>query len=701
MALVNKIRQRATVAIGVIAFALILFIVGTDWITSTGGMQGERPIVGTVNGQDIDQMAFQEEVDRQRRKFEAQMGTPVNETQMPYIRNLAWETFLFRFAFYPEYDKLGLGVTDEEIKDMVQGSNIAPEIKQLFTNPQTGEFNRDQVIQFLQNLQQYPPETRELFYSIERELPVQRIRNKYDNLLELSTYVTKAEAKQRYNDQNSEREIQYLYVPYTSIPDSAISVSDKELKAYYDANKAEFEGPATITLEYVAMPIKPSTKDTTSVRTKTEELREQFKNTDNDTLFVNTNSQRRRNIQSLLPSELPDPFKNAIPEIGTVSQIQMKGEDFTVYKYLGTIEDTITSMRASHVLIRSDDADADSLKTKAEATANEVLAKARSGEDFAALAREYSEDGSKNQGGDLGWFTEGIMVEPFEKAVLGFEGTGVIPKVVKSQFGYHIIKVTEPKTNRKHLVASFTRTLLPTAETRDNLYRTIGVLATAGTYDEYLKEVAKQPGVISMQANDLQLNARNLNNLQDQSVRQILTRAYRQTKDNEVINEVFEVDNNYVVVVRKSVTPEGIKPFEAVKEKVKAEVIKDKKAEQIIAKLQGESGSIDELAQKVEKARSFTATVNNATLQLTGTGFAPRTIGTAFALEQGAQSKPIQDATGVFIVKVKNIDNAAEVADYTQYRKEIVEDRSRGSRQKVKRAVSELTDTKNKIDQFY
>ena len=114
------------------------------------------------------------------------------------------------------YGVAGIIVTDDELVDMVQGKNIHPDLIQAFTNPETGEFNRDQIITYLQNISSMPPQQQAGWYMFERNLEPSRLRLKYDNLLINSNYVTSEEAQQQYEIENSIAEVKYLYIPYYS-----------------------------------------------------------------------------------------------------------------------------------------------------------------------------------------------------------------------------------------------------------------------------------------------------------------------------------------------------------------------------------------------------------------------------------------------------------------------------------------------------
>src|SRR5690606_18535279 len=151
---------------------------------------------------------------------------------MASIRQQAWELMIVDIAFEDQYEELGVTVSDEEKIDMVQVNNIHPDLVQAFTNPETGEFDKSQIINFLQNFSQLPPQNQQQWSQMEANIYQARKRLKYDNLFIKTNYVTDAEAKKQFSAENTTVEARYLYIPFYSVSDSAVSVTDDELNKY-------------------------------------------------------------------------------------------------------------------------------------------------------------------------------------------------------------------------------------------------------------------------------------------------------------------------------------------------------------------------------------------------------------------------------------------------------------------------------------
>ncbi len=226
MGLINKIRERSGLAVGLVALGLGLFMVGSDIIGPNSVLLGKNKTdVGNIDGRVIEIKEYQREIDQIKYKYTLQYRRNPSENEMYSIRQQAWDYLIVKIAFQNQYNKLGLVVTDDEQWDMIQGKNVMWEIKQSFTNPHTGQFDREAVINYLKTVKSAPPEQQASWYLFEENLKPSRLRIKYDNLMVKTVYVTETEAVRQYDMDNTVAEIDYLYVPYYSVSDSAVEVS--------------------------------------------------------------------------------------------------------------------------------------------------------------------------------------------------------------------------------------------------------------------------------------------------------------------------------------------------------------------------------------------------------------------------------------------------------------------------------------------
>lgn len=707
MSIITSIQKRTGLLLIVILGALAAFVLG-DLLMGANRISGGGDKIGEINGVDIKIKEFNERVQEVRARMEAS-GQPVSESLMPSIRSQAWNDLVVEYALKPEWEKLGITVTEQEIVDMVQGNFIHPQIRQSFTNPETGEFDKDKVAAFLRNLSSQPPQVQAQWNAFETQLPQMRKSEKYENLIRNTIYITSQEAKRRYEEENTKLDLKYAFIPYTNIPDSAITLSTEEIAkrvdAYYAAHKEEYDDLASVAIEYVELPIQPSETDSAEAKRYLMDIKDKFAQAENDTNFVAIHSQAKVNFADFLMANLPSTLKDENVSVGAVIGPKVVKDAYVLYKVIQELEDTAYTAKASHILIRTQ-GKSDKEKVELKKKAEEVLAKARSGEDFTALARQYSDDtANKDNGGDLGWFEEGRMVEPFENAVFGASSTGVVPRIVETDFGYHIINVTGTKTNKKYRIATISRLLEPSAATREALYRKAGDIASSTSVEQYNERV-KEYNLLSLQANNVKQNARSINNLYEDGVRSAILWAFNEeTKVGSISKEVFEIDNRYIIIYLKDRTEKGIQPLSKVYEQVRRKVMDEAKAEYILAKLEGKAGSVEAVQEAMGSANVRVLEQNNftyTTQALNAVGIVQKALGTAFAVKEGAITKPIADDTGVIVIHVKKRTEAAEIADHAQYKKPLEQDRqAKHTSSNIFKAIKEITDTEDNIDKFY
>lgn len=671
MSLINKIRERSGLAVGVIAVSLILFIVGSDLLGGQSTLFGNsNQEVGEISGRTIDNQDFQAKIDQVRAQYEQQTGRAPGEQEMAQIREQAWNQLIFETAYQKEFDKLGLTVSADELVDMVQGDNISPEVRQAFTNPQTGQFDKNQIIQYLKSLNNVPPAQKAQWASFEQQLSVNRLREKYDNLLRLSNYATTAEAQKEYQAQNTKADAKFLFVPYYSVNDTTVKVTDSELEDYLGKHKDEFTGANTRTIQYVTFAVNPSKEDSAALYNEIKTLARGLGGAKNDSTFARQNSDVPVALYQTI-GEMPEQLRAAVPTFapGGVYGPFREQNTYFIYKYGGTKKDTSFTVRASHILIRAT-AKTDSAKAQARRRAEGILKQIQGGASFEALAQSNSEDGSAQQGGDLGYFkNNGSMVKPFETAVFGFAGTGLIPRVVETDFGYHIIKVTEPKTNILYRVAGIGKTITPSEATTNEAYqRASQFAASSQSKEEFLENAKKDKALVVANAERIPETASNINALTD--ARQIVRWAFDDKTDIGKVSEPFQVGDQYVVALLTGETDKDKVTIDDYRAELTAKVRNQKKAEQIIAKLGTVNGTLEAAAQKygagaiVETAED----INLATGFLRTAGVDPVALGRVFGLKAGKRSKPFAGESGVLVIEPTRITPAPNVADYAMYK---------------------------------
>jgi peptidyl-prolyl cis-trans isomerase D len=303
--------------------------------------------------------------------------------------------------------------------------------------------------------------------------------------------------------------------------------------------------------------------------------------------------------------------------------------------------------------------------------AQEVLAEIRRGADFGEKASQYGTDGTASQGGDLGWFTEGQMVKEFNDYVL--KGNKGDMGIVKTQFGIHIVKITEAKTKKLVCAGMLERKLEAGEQTTNSIYNQASQFAAAVSGDEAFETAAANLGLTKRQSDNIRENDKVLAGMQD--AREVVRWAYN-AKLNDV-SEVFTLGSNFYIVAKLTgVSEKGKADFETVKEKVLADYRKERKAEMLVEKAQtaitANSADINKLAADLQSFVVPTTTQTFEAANVAYIGVDNLFIGTLFGTkEKGKILGPVKGDNAVYIYVLNNITKGDNVTDYTDYKNEI------------------------------
>jgi peptidyl-prolyl cis-trans isomerase D len=691
MALISKIREK-----------LILFLVGGDILGPNSVILGKnRAEVGTIAGQKINHEEYIQQIEELKYNYTLNFGRNPSENELIAIRQQAWDFLIVKKAFQKEFDELGLSVTEEELVDMVQGKNIHPDLIQAFTNPQTGEFDREQIVIYLQQINQMPPQQQAGWYMFESNLEPSRLRLKYDNLLIKTDYVTEVEAQQQYQQENGVAEIKYLYIPYYSLSDTTVSVSDSDLEKYLSEHQISYQNEDTRSIIYVNFPIIPSSDDTLFFMDEMDKLAQEFAVIDDDSIYARINTDGDSPFGSYTIGQLPSRVRNDLDSLaaGYVVGPYLQTGNYVVNKVTEVLEDTLFYARASHILIKPDTESAAD-KSRARQEAQGLLNQIRNGANFALLARDNSDDPSSSAGGDLGWFDETRMVKPFADAVFSRTSEGLVPRVIETEFGYHIINVTGKKTNKIFKVATIEREISASDITRDEAFRKADYFASLTANREEFDRNAASDSLTINEAEDLKKDDRRISGLGD--AREIIRWAFLDASIDQA-STVFELDDQYIIAVLTGQTEEGPAGLEDVRVQLTPKVKNELKAEYIIQKLNEFDGTLDEIAEKYgSDARVFESfDIKLSSNSVPNIGFAPIAVGTIFSLKEGETSKPIIENDGVVIIQLNSLVESPEIADYTSYKNQLLQRRSSRTSYLTSEALKEYSDIVDERYRFF
>ncbi len=667
MATLQKIRTRAGVLVAiVIGLALFAFILGDFLQSGSSVMRRNQMEIGTVNGETIQYPDFQRQVEELGEIYKSNTDQrQIDEPTWVQIREQTWQNLLRDNIMVDVYDHLGMAVTSEELFDMLQGKNPHPIVQQIFTNPETGAFDRSAVVNFLKNLETgVTPEQRSYWLYLEKQILSERLQSKYQNLINKAMVVTDQEAQQSLEAKNKQVNFEMVALRQEIIADSLVKVTPKEMTSYYEAHQNDFKDEKTRTIEYVVYRVVPSESDYTNAEKWINDIKDDFSIATDNIQFVNSNSDVSFDGTWHKMNTLGDSLDSWIfskkAAVNDIYGPYFENESYKLAK-LNASEMMPDSVQARHILLK--------VSSAAEATASQSLADSLkkvidNGGNFAELARLYSTDtGSAINGGDLGWFSRGMMVKPFEDAAFSNKVNEV--KVVPSQFGIHIIQTTRlGAPSRQVQLAILERTVTPSTQTYQSKYALAGKFTsenlTRVDFDAAIEKEKLTKEMKVLHENDLSFggfeNAR------------ILIRAAFSGKTGTILKNtdgspIFELGDNFVVAILTGATEEGISPLQNVKARVELAVQKEKKKDLLAERMKtAAEGKTDmyAIASALGSEVSIVSAINFNSAVLPDYGMEPYVIGAAVSMEPNVVSSPLKGNNGVFLIKVTSIEESGD-----------------------------------------
>ncbi len=664
MATLQNIRNRGSLVIAiVIGIALGAFILGDMLNTGSKLMKPSEMKIAEINGESVQYPDFQKKVEELSEIYKMNMQkTAIDESTWEQIRDQVWQEYLQENIVGKAGQKLGLTVSSEELFDLVQGKNPHPIIQQLFKDPKTGQIDKANILKFLKSLEtNASPQQKSYWLYIENQIKQDKLRTKYNNLVSKGLYVTSDEAKKSLEAKNKNANFQYVMLAYSSVSDNDVKISDSDLKDYYNKHKDEYKQEKTRKIEYVTFEVLPSAGDNAATQKWITDSKQEFSTVTDNKQFINVNSDIPFDASYYKKSDLPA----AIAEWAFSAQPEdFYGPYFENNQYklvkLDQFKMLPDSVQASHILINPQTVGG---AEKAKALVDSLKRKIELGGDFAEMAMKYSEDpGSKNKGGDLGWFKRKQMVPEFEEAAF----TGEINKlyVVGTRFGYHLIKPTKKgKETNEVRIATLVRKVEPSNETYQKIYSETSKFASENqTVEAFNKSISAQK--LDKKIADLKENDQQIPGLD--ASRQLVKAAFNGEKGKILVNNekstIFEFGNKFVIASLTSATEAGAASFEDAKPKVELAVRKDKKAEMLAEKLKSAASGQSDLgsvASKLSTSAKDASGVNFMSSSIPSLGFEPAVIGTVSTLSEGKISAPVVGSNGVYLTKVTSLNTAS------------------------------------------
>jgi peptidyl-prolyl cis-trans isomerase D len=704
MGIMSFLRNRAGIIIvGAIGLAIVAFLVSDAVTMGKPFWSGDANVVGTISGEPINIVEFSAKVEQNTANFKQQMGQSALNAQMTaYVVENTWTQSISEILLNKEVQRLGLAVSKTELNDMITGKNPHPQVVQSFGNPQTGQIDRTQLSSFLSNIQ-----TQDAASAVSQQwtaflvsLKQERLSQKYYNLVKSSVYVTSLEAREDYVQRNKLANFNYIYLDYSTIADNKVVITDADYEEYYKQNTARFKNEQeNRTFEYIAFDANPSKSDSAEVKANADRIAAELRGTKNDSLFIGINSDTKAPIAYVKKGQIDPALDTAVfsASVGTVIGPVLSNGFYKMAKVID-VRTGPDSVKASHILINPA---TEGGTDKARAKADSILNVIRKGTSFAVMAAQFGTDASKDKAGDLGTFGRGAMIPAFEEAV--FNGKTGDMRIVTTQFGVHVIRIDKQIGSSKVVkVAIVDKALGSSNKTQQEAYtKATTFLSRVNSAKEFDAE-AKKEGLAKLVAENVVAAQASIPGLE--SPRELVRWAYR-ADEGDVSDQVFTIDNKFVIGKLIDIREKGTLPLEKVKTAIEPAVRKHVKAEMLKEKFSGafDAGAktIAQVGLKLGKVPMPVQNIVFANPIIPGLSQENKVIGTVFGLQPGKMSKPIEGESGVYVVSLNGFSNPPALTNVFKQKEQIQQTLIQRSQGEAFNALREKADIKDNRASFF
>lgn len=700
MAIIGTIRKHSWIAVAIVGVAILAFILG-DLTKNRGGI----PDVGKVNSATMTSQRFNELVSEMENSYKTQQQTSQVPSEVEsQIREQVWQQFIDETLMEEQTSKLGMQVTAAEVSDMYTGTFIHPYLRQMFTNPQTGQYDMRQVNYLIENFDQLDTTFRTQWVEIEKYVKRDREQQKYSSLVGSGFYMPKAISEKVASYGAEASNIRVAALAYSTVADEEATVADADYKAYYDEHRAEFRVTDEMRdLEFITFPVNPTAEDLANIQNDVQKVWEEFQTVSDDEIafFVNSESDRSYDSTYVKASTFKAPLDEQIAaaSAGTLLAPQIVGNEWMMAKVMGSAVRP-DSLRASVVYVLNSNAGGNITRSdeQAKQLADSVLALVNSKKmTFEQAVEQFSDDPQKNDTkGDMDWQLDGGY---------GFLNEQIVNTPVGSCFlfthpqgvGYFVVKVTDKTpANKKYRVALISREIAASNNTNRAIYNEASRFAGQNRSIDALEAAAREQ---NMQVRSARVGMMSDNMAGVPNARSIVQWAFNEdTKTGAVADQVYECDGLFVVVALKDVFKKGYATLDQVRPMIETQVRLDKKAQILMDRANAavKAGQdINSIATALNVQVDTLEGVAFGDYNLQQFGMEPKVLAAVAATKSGVVG-PVKGANGVYVVQV---DSKVAAESNTNAMSRIEQGMNIKSRYvgQVLRSMANIKDQRNKF----
>lgn len=651
MGTMNRMRENT----GVVLWVLVISFGGL-WVLQDSGVFdtiGTDPLgkVIIVDGDPITRDVYSRQLEAQLEQVRRTNNGNVSPQQLELERERAFNALVDNSLREHVMDNIGVTVSNAEVTELILGENPHWIIRQNFSDG-AGGINRA----LLQNVIDDPAQ-RQTLIQIEQFIRLSRREQRFNQLLEATARVSDADAKSAWILQQKSADAEFILLQYADVPDSLVSVTDRDVKQYYSDNQEDYARERLYTIQIASLSRLPASEDTLAIMRELERLQQGLEEAENDSLFLAQSgseigwSDNFFSASTLAPEIASGLFEqDDVPQAGDVIGPVIVNGQAQLIKVTDTRPAEDTHVRARHILLND---------KENPAAIQDIRRRIQAGEDFAAVAAQMSDDpGSGSNGGDLGWFGPGRMVAPFEEAAFG-ANIGTLVGPVETDFGLHLIEVNHRATVDVQL-AQLAYTIDVSVATLNNIQEALEDLAY------YADEEGDFVGEADRRNIDLQVLQ-----VQDGQTaipgfgQSFAMEAFLRDSGVGEISPFIELDDVALVVQVVDIEEAGYEPLEAIELQVRQMALLQKKRDDQVARLREayESGGYDGLADSLDLTPQIASGVSFQNPIISGLGRDFHFVGTVLGLEAEEDSGVIEGENGTYVVRVTDVFEPDEISD--------------------------------------
>lgn len=716
MAILGKIREKSVFLIIIIAMALFAFVLTGLFDANSPLFNKNTNVIGEIDGESVSREEFAQLVDQQR----ARTGNRGSQIQSV---NAAWDNLIRERVYKNQLKKSGIVVGEKDVWDEILKQPFIQN-SPMFKN-EAGLFDEEKLKEYIAELKDNSENDNQSkaqwlgWLEYERNIKTNLELTTYSNLIKTGLRATIKDGERDYKTNNTKVDFEYVYIPFSKILDSLVTVSDDEIKAYVKEHRDEYKSDAMRNISFVKFDIKATPEDEAAIKGDLAKLindREEYNkaakgnvdvtgmtNSTDMAEFFNTNSSdtpldlnyyTKARVQKVLADTIFNLNK------GDVYGPYKDGNFYKLTKILD-VKQLPDSVKSRHILIpftgsRSADQTTTQNEEAAKKTVDSLLTLIKVDKSkFSELAKEFSVDKSNSEkGGILDWYGYSSMVPEFRDFT--FEGNVGDLGVVKSPFGFHIVEIEGQKNKQNALqLATFSRAITPSEETENAIFEEAETFASELSSGKDLKELSEEKKYTVQPLYSVKAMDERVSSLGEQ--RQIVRWMFEEDT-NEADVKRFDINNGYAVVKLDKKMKKGLSIGNS-KAQIRTILLNKKKAKLIESKT-ASLNDLGEIAKEFDTSVSSTKVASVSSPNIPQAGRAPELVNILTNLQTDKVYKNLEVKNAIYAVKISKIEEPTKNSNFTTFSNNLT-NKLIGKSNKAYDALKKTTEISDNRATFY